>query len=204
MFALPGTVRISWIEVAPQHLWAVVFRKSVSLEYDYWQSDGVSRGPPRLTEKVRIVIWIGGGKWRCYWWYEPDGSPRFNDDLWARTWLQQFQADGFSVAALRSMLARDQSTGLQALSDEEVLQLIAHKLVSGEIRVSRSQPEDGGALTPREEEASPLFPLSERRAPSAAGSASSPYDEEAVFSSNADLVAIAGVLTDAARLGTPF
>jgi hypothetical protein len=153
---------------------------------------------------VGSVIWIGGGKWKCYWWYEPDGSPRFNDDLRARTWLQQFQADGFSVAALRSMLAKDQSPGLQGLSDEEVLQLIAHKLASGEIRVSRSQPEDGGTLGPREEVQSPLFPLGDRRAASTSATSRSASEEEAVFGSNADLVAIAGVLTEASRLGAPF
>ena len=160
----------------------------------------------RRSPKVRRVIRIGGGKWKCHWWYEPDDSPRFSDNLRARMWLQQFQADGFSVAAFRSMLAKDRSSGLQSLSDEEVLQVIARKLASGEIRVSRSQPEAGGTLGSREKQQSPLFPLGERRAASSATSGSAPAadEEEAVFAANADLVAIAGVLKEAALQGAPF
>ena len=161
--------------------------------------------------KVGRVIRIGGGKWKFYWWYEPEcpaGSPRFRDDLRARMWLQQFQADGFSAAAFRSVLAKDRSPGLQCISDEKVLELVAHKLVSGEIRIARSQPEASparlGGTERSSEEQAPPFPLGERRAASRSISAASTSPEEAVFAFNADLIAIAAVLKEAARLGTPF
>jgi hypothetical protein len=159
---------------------------------------------------VRGVIRIGGGKWKFYWSYEagcPPGSPRFSDDLWALRWLQQFNADGFSAAAFRSMLANNRSPGLQCFSEEEVLRLVAHKLVTGEIRISGTQPETSpaAALRPPDKELSPAFPLGERKTASSATSGSSaPYEEEAVLASNADLVAIAAVLKEAARVGTPF
>ena len=158
---------------------------------------------------MRSVIRIGGAKWKFYWWYESDcpaGSPRFRDRVSARMWLRQFQTDSFDLRALRSELAKHRSPGLLRFSDEEVLELVAHKLVTGEIRVCRSQPEAapvrfGEASRPPEAAASP-FPLQGRRA--ASKSTSAPPEEEPVFASNADLVAIAAVLKDAARLGTPF
>jgi hypothetical protein len=154
------------------------------------------------------VIQIGGGKWKLYRWHEfdcPIPSPRFYDRTGARMWLQQVHTNSFDLAALRSELTSHQSTGLWRCSDEEVLQLVADKLVSGELLVCLLKPLP--ALTTlignqASQEAAPAFPLSERGSSSNSGSPDS--QEQAVFNSNADLVAIAAVLKDAARSGTPF
>lgn len=121
--------------------------------------------------------------------------------IWALTWLRRFLGDGAAMQRLRGLLARYRFSD-RGLTDGEVLKQLSWLFSSGQwhvCRIEREVPASAGEAASAPEP--PAFPLSERR-PAELRRAETPDAD--TFPSDADLVAAAAVLTEAAAGGAPM
>jgi hypothetical protein len=123
-----------------------------------------------------------------------------DDRIWALTFLRHFQVDGAAMQQLRGLPARFQIPG-RGLTDGEMLEQLSWLFTSGRVHacpIERKPPPPVGSLASA---AAPPFPLVERKPPVAR----QPENPDAdTFPSDADLVASAAVLAQAAAGGAPM
>ncbi len=130
----------------------------------------------------------------------------FHDGTQALAYLRQFLDDPLNRATLRRSLAEGGlQVGAARFDDEDLLVVLAHRIVSGELRVvtrRRDQPPPRptatATATPREVEAATPQPAT----PSSAAPAQ-PGEEEDPLVSQVDPVVQAAALAAAAESGAP-
>ena len=151
---------------------------------------------------------VSVGKWRLRWWYErPDASETkglvgVNLER-PRQWLGFARGEFQFLPALRRLLAEHGRSDIWQLTDDVVVDLAAQQLSARRITVLQYEPPErtGTSPDPVAEVVKP-FPK-EKREPKRPTHAP-PTPEEAVFPKDVQLVAVAKVLQDASKQGTPF
>ena len=147
---------------------------------------------------------ISFSRWRLYWFHErPEPSEEWTDPafLLPGPWLRSFRDKYVLIPALRRLLIQD-GVELSRISDDGILKLVTRKLEIGQIGVLQRKWKDESQMPQGDgdREKPPPFPKAERTAPK---TSSAPLPED-VFPRDADLAAIADVLKNASKAGTPF
>jgi hypothetical protein len=124
----------------------------------------------------------------------------FSDRSIAVQFARQFRSDVLAMQRFRAVI-RQSEGGSAPANEEQLLQQIAGKLASGELRVCARKTEISGAVHERPDRGGPAFDASERRS-HRASSARAAEDEDTF--SDADLAAIAAAQIAAAEAGVPF
>ncbi len=147
------------------------------------------------------------GRWRLFWWFErPQSSaeliPCTSPVAWQ--WMRSARRGNDALPVLRRLLAQNHPVSCR-VSDDGLIKLLGNALATRRLLVYEWRParEGGGTNTDDSPPANlaPAFPLEERRTSSGP---SEPPPDAALFPENAELVAIAAVLTAAAEDGVPF
>jgi len=151
------------------------------------------------------VIWVDNQEWKVYRSLEEekcDNPVDFSDGDLAVQWARRFEGDEVALARFRSILGECPS-GPFCDDDAGVLEQIANKLVSGELRVCARKWEFSGSTSAKgAEQTAPPFDPNERKKYQPDEPA--PPESEESFPDSADLVAIAEVQRQAAAAGAPF
>jgi hypothetical protein len=158
------------------------------------------------------MISFGGGKWTLCWRHElgeRKRTLRMRDPFWAYQWLQRSCTGPSAIPTLRRLLAERGSGDLWRATDDTILKLVADKLADQQIWVCEDEPpvpsRGGGKVEDPPPPAAPAaaaFPMDQRK--TGGFTAVKSGADGPLFPADAHLVAIAQVLKDAARLGTPF
>lgn len=158
------------------------------------------------------MSWImnrGTASWRMCRWSSGKGcdpAKGLGDPFQARQWIDQ-QRDPLLMDRLRRGMNIPAGISPHMLSDDEVARTLAHELSWNRVHVCVKDVQliaertDGHSYAGSSEEAAPPRPAP--RSSSSPSSAPKP-SEQPSFGKEADLVALAGVLTSAAESGTPF
>jgi len=169
------------------------------------------RGAVGILVKERMFADPAGSRrtvmeFRDHGWRICEGSrcadceplPLSGDRIWALTWLRRFRSNGAAMQQFRGLLACFDFSG-RRLTDGEVLERLSWLFQSGRLHACpvEWEPVPAGEAAGA---APPPFPLSERKpAP--------PKHEDTrdpdTFPADADLVAAAALLTEAAAGGAP-
>jgi hypothetical protein len=147
------------------------------------------------------------GKWSLFWRYERgEPSEEFEafDPRSAHLWLRTLRTHRDSLPALRRLLAQDGLSDLWRFTDEAVVELTGRKVEAGQIRVLVQPEEDHTSHTQASLDNNTVPFQREERTSRPSSSASKAPVVEDTFPDDAHLVAIAGVLQEAARSGAPF
>lgn len=142
-------------------------------------------------------------RWRIYWFHErPEPSDEWTDPsfMLPGPWLRAFRDKSVLLPALRRLLIED-GVELSRVSDDAILKLVARKIEVGQIGVLQRKWRDESQMPQGDGDKPAAFPKAERTPPKAS---SAPPVNEDVFPRDADLAAIADVLKNASKLGTPF
>jgi hypothetical protein len=146
---------------------------------------------------------LSAGDWKLHEWDEdPKEDEEFPpyDPKHALDWVKAAWGDPNLVRNVRRMVARSTHTDVFRLPDHAIRKLAAREIEYGRFRIlARYIPTPAGIVSEGSEISTPLLPP--RRSPSSSPSA--PADEQ-TFPPDADAVAIAAVLQDAANSGVPF
>jgi hypothetical protein len=153
------------------------------------------------------LIWLDNREWLIYHSIEAVEKDEemepvdLSDEDIALQWTRRFHGDDFIVTSFESLL-RECVSGAYFDDDAGVLEHVAKKLSSGELMVWGRKWGFAGMTSAKGEKYAPPFDPSERKRyqpdePKGSG-------PEPGFPDEADLVAIAEVLKDAAEAGVPF
>ncbi len=159
------------------------------------------------------MSWVmirGTSSWRLRRWSGcRDCTPAkgLNDSIRTRLWIDR-QNDPLVMYGLRRSTFTPPGVHSHLMTDDEVARAVSHQIGSGLLQVCEKEipllnrPTDGHSVSemPLEETTAPS--RSAARTPAPTPVAKQP--EPASFGKEADLVALAAVLTAAAESGTPF
>lgn len=159
------------------------------------------------------MSWImnrGTSSWRlCRWSGGKDCDPAkgLSDPFQVRQWIDQ-QRDPLMMDRLRRGLNVPAGISPHMMSDDEVARTLSHEISWNRVHVCVNEVQliaertDGHSYAGAAEPAPPPPRAAARSTPSPS-SAPKPSDQPS-FGKEADLVALAGVLTSASESGTPF
>ena len=153
------------------------------------------------------MIWLDNREWMIHHSIErveehKDMEPvDLSDHDMAVQWARRFSADDFTLTSFESLL-RECVSGAHFEEDAAVVEQVAQKLASGELKVwGRKWGFAGMTSAKAEKPMAPPFDPAERKRYQPDDSAPS---SEPGFPEEADLVAIAEVAKQAAESGVPF
>ncbi len=153
------------------------------------------------------MIWLENREWMIHHSIEAVEEDEemepvdLSDADMALQWARRFSGDDFILTSFESLL-RECATGAYFDDDGSVLKQVAEKLASGELRVWGRKWGFAGMTSAKGEKYAPPFDPRERKKYQPDEPKRS--ESEPGFPEDADLVAIADVLKDAAAAGVPF
>ncbi|MFN7935442.1 MAG: hypothetical protein U0R19_19085 [Bryobacteraceae bacterium] len=159
------------------------------------------------------MSWImnrGTASWRLCRWSNGKGcdpAKGLSDPYQARQWIDQ-QRDPLLMSRLRRGMNVPAGQSPHMLSDDEVARTVAHEISWKRVHVCVKEAQliaertDGHSYAGASQEAAPPPRPANRAAPPPSNAPKT--NDQPSFGKEADLVALAGVLTSAAESGTPF
>jgi hypothetical protein len=156
------------------------------------------------------MSWImnrGIASWRMCRWTGPDECKPvtgFGDPLQARQWIDH-QSDPLLMDRLRRSMNVPAGIAAHTMSDDEVARTVSYELSWNRVHVCLTEvPAIARRTDGHSEAGTPESAPAERSGRAAPAPSAPKAAEQPSFGKEADLVALAGVLTSASEEGTPF